>query len=235
MADKISFKKDSIYAEGYGVIAKRPMRDKRLTPEAKAIYAYICSFAGAGNTSFPGAELMMSELHMSDKRFYKHRKLLIDYGYIEIIKNRKGNRRDNNTYYISQCGSFERIQNESVQFESVQNEGTNNNSLNNNSLNNNSKDSKNIYTQQFLEWYELYPNKFDKQQSFKNFKKLLKDETFENIMLATRNYIKYLKKHNVDKQYFVRSTNFVGEKRSYKGYLEIDESTELKNGTDWRL
>lgn len=235
MPDKLGFKENSIYTAGYGIVAKKVMRDKRLSPESKAIYGYICSFAGRGDSSFPGADLMMAELKMSEKRFYKHRKLLVDYGYIEIIKNRKGNRRDNNTYFISQYGSFECIQNESVQSESVQNEGCNNNSLNNNSLNNNSKD--NIYTQSFLEWYELYPNKFNKEQSFKNFKKLLREgEVFGNVMIATKNYIAYLKhRGTTDKQYIVRSTNFIGNKKDYLGYLNMDVELEVKNDTDWRI
>lgn len=149
MADKLSFKKNSIYEEGYGIVPKKPMRDKRLSPEAKAIYAYICSFAGAGNSAFPGADLMMAELQMSEKRFYKHRKLLIEYGYIEIVKNRRENRRDNNTYLISQHGSFERVQNESVHFESVQNEGPIINSININSFNNNSSSTGASYIKFF--------------------------------------------------------------------------------------
>lgn len=230
--NKLSFEKDSIFAEGYGTIAKKVMRDKRLSPEAKAIYSYICSFAGAGKSAFPGAELMMEELQMSEKRFYKHRKMLIDYRYITIIKNRNENRRDNNTYFISQHGSFERVQNESIQNESVQNEGANNNSLNNNSLNNNS--TKKIYTPQFLEWYEIYPNKFNKEQTCKSFNKLIKEETFENLMKATRNYMAYLKQKNItDKQYIFKSTNFVGQKKAYQGYLEIEQ--EQKNDEDWRI
>lgn len=233
--NKLSFEKGSIYEEGYGIIAKKPMRDKRLSPEAKAIYSYICSFAGAGKSAFPGADLMMEELQMSEKRFYKHRNILVEYGYITIIKNRKKNRRDNNTYFISQHGSFERVENESVQnetiqSESVQNEGANNNSLNNNSLNNNS--NKKIYTKQFLEWYELYPNKCNKEQTFKNFNALLKTETFENLMTATKNYIAYAEDKNIDKQFIFKSTNFVGQKKAYKDYLEMEQQS---SNEDWRL
>lgn len=82
------------------------------------------------------------------------------------------------------------------------------------------------YSIKFLEWFEIYPNQFNKLQSFKNFERLLKEETFENIMTATRNYIAYLeRKGNVDKQYIVRSTNFVGQKKEYLGYLEMKLDT----------
>jgi DnaD/phage-associated family protein len=151
LKDLLNIGKNSIYREGYGIVAKLVMRDKELSPEAKAIYSYICSFAGSGTTAFPSAELMMHELNMGDKRFYKFRKELVDKGYITIFKQRNGNRREKNIYHLeselvskkSEHSQFESVQNESVQFESVQlesvqNEGSNNNSLNNNSLNNNS-------------------------------------------------------------------------------------------------
>lgn len=81
-----------------------------------------------------------------------------------------------------------------------------------------------IYTDQFLEWYSLYPNAFNKEQSFKNFSKLLKHgETYENIILATKNYIAYLSHRGiVDKQYITRSTNFIGQQQTYKGYLNME-------------
>jgi DnaD/phage-associated family protein len=144
MNDQLNFGKDSIYREGYGIVAKLVMRNRELSPEAKAIYSYICSFAGSGTTAFPSAELMMHELNMGDKRFYKFRKELVDKGYITIIKQRNGNRRDKNIYQLEtepskvlQHRQFESVQSESVQPESVQNEGSNNNSNNINSFNNN--------------------------------------------------------------------------------------------------
>lgn len=152
MTDHLSLGKKSIYREGYGIVAKVVMRDKTLSPEAKAIYSYICSFAGSGSTAFPGADLMMSELNMGDKRFYKFRKELVDKGYITILKQRKGNRREKNIYLINsepvEHSQFERVQNESFQIESsqnesFQNEGGNINSLNINSINNNSSNINN--------------------------------------------------------------------------------------------
>lgn len=92
---------DGIMSQGFGFIAKIPMRDPNLTPEAKAIYAYICSFAGAGGTAFPGIELMLKELKMSKDRFYKHRKLLEAHGYIEIISEKnEENKFTRNIYKI---------------------------------------------------------------------------------------------------------------------------------------
>jgi DnaD/phage-associated family protein len=155
MNDQLNFGKDSIYREGYGIVAKTVMRNKDLSAEAKAIYSYICSFAGSGTTAFPSAELMMHELNLGDNRFYKYRKELVDKGYITIIKQRNGSRREKNIYQIEiepskvlehrqnkgiedEHRHFEHRQNESLQNESVENDGSNNNSITINNLNSNS-------------------------------------------------------------------------------------------------
>lgn len=93
--------------------------------------------------------------------------------------------------------------------------------------NNDNNVNKNIYTSDFEEFYKLYPNPWNKAQSFKSWKALLKHgETKENILKAAANYIKYLKQKNtIDKQYIVRSTNFLGQHQEYKGYLEIKLNT----------
>ena len=79
---------NGIMSQGYGFSPKAVMTDTRLTIEAKAIYAYMSSFAGAGLNSFPSVKLQLSELCISEKRYYKHRKLLEDLGYITIKQTR---------------------------------------------------------------------------------------------------------------------------------------------------
>jgi hypothetical protein len=74
-----------VNAKGYGIIPKIVMQDSRLTIQAKAIYAYFCSFAGAGDTAFPSVRKIMFDLGMKDiDSFRKHRKLLENCGYIKV-------------------------------------------------------------------------------------------------------------------------------------------------------
>ena len=90
-----------IFSQGYGVIAKQPMRDKNLTNNAKAIYAYLCSFSGNGKSSFPSTNLMMNDLGFKDWRTFKrHMDLLIKYEYVSVEKSRDKGRFDNNRYNI---------------------------------------------------------------------------------------------------------------------------------------
>lgn len=92
---------EGILSQGFGISPKILYRDRRLTPEAKAIYGYIASFAGNGNSAFPSRDIMLDELGMSSKRYYKHFSLLLQCGYITITKQRdKFGSFDRNIYTI---------------------------------------------------------------------------------------------------------------------------------------
>lgn len=82
---------EGIMSQGFGLSPKIVMRDQRLTIEAKAIYSYIVSFAGAGNQSFPGRDMMVEELGISIKRYYKHLQLLIECDYLRIEREKGEN------------------------------------------------------------------------------------------------------------------------------------------------
>ncbi|EDT13985.1 TPA: helix-turn-helix domain-containing protein [Clostridium perfringens] len=155
---------NGIMSQGYGFSPKAVMRDTRLTIEAKAIYSYMSSFAGSGLTAFPTIELQLHELGISKSRYYKHRKLLEDLGYITIKQTRvKGNNgkvvNGKNIYTIEQFPvekeevevtqnkeshktientTFSEVtQNETPQNSTAQNVESNSNNLNSNNLNSN--------------------------------------------------------------------------------------------------
>ena len=70
--------------KGFGVLPKYVMIDPDLTIEAKAIYAYFCSFAGNGNSTFPGRDKILSDLIISKDSYYNHFHLLTEQGYISV-------------------------------------------------------------------------------------------------------------------------------------------------------
>ena len=82
-------KMDGIYCKGYGLISKLFMQDERLSIEAKCIYSYLCSYAGAGTVAFPSVSLQVKHLNISEKRYRKHRQQLIDFGYITVEQSRE--------------------------------------------------------------------------------------------------------------------------------------------------
>lgn len=127
---------NGIMSKGYGFAPQVVMRDLRLSPEAKCIYSYMSSFAGSGLTAFPTIKLQLHELGMGEKRYYKHRKMLEDLGYITIKRTRF--KKDNgkvvggkNIYTLEQF-PIEKTSNESANSEPSQNDSVEENGLNTN-------------------------------------------------------------------------------------------------------
>ncbi len=132
--------------KGFGYVYQNVMRDKKLTVEAKSIYAYLASFAGNNESCFPGVDLMIIELGISKTRFYKHMQLLLDNGIILKQQEKQGNKFSKNTYTINSFPSFndtqnEDTQNKDTQIEDTQNLTNNSNSFKTNSINSNNKKS----------------------------------------------------------------------------------------------
>ena len=113
---------------GYGVVYQDVMRNKNISPEAKAIYAYLSSIAGSGNSCYPSVDTMQEELCMSKNRFTKHMGQLIAFGVVEKVRERNGNIYGRNTYRITHEVEvsktlkhiFEAVENEAI--EKLQNE-----------------------------------------------------------------------------------------------------------------
>ena len=131
-----------VMSEGYGIIPKKVMRDKDLSIDAKAIYAFIASYAGAGSTSFPSVNLITDMLGISRQRFNKHRKLLEDKGYITIKKIRRPEGSwGNNVYTLETLPRLQNLTSDNLTSDNPTsgNVTTNNNTINNNTINNNIK------------------------------------------------------------------------------------------------
>lgn len=138
------------------------VRNPKLTPEAKAIYAYLSSMAGSDDECYPSRELMAKELNMGVHRLDKHLALLIGAGVVIKKRMSVGNLKGRNIFKVTHemevrkelDAIFENIENsqnsifrydENSHDENNHDDGshdenrhTNNNSINNNRLNNNS-------------------------------------------------------------------------------------------------
>lgn len=73
---------------GYGQLPQYAMRDTDLPLTAKAIYAFLCSMAGSGDTTFPSRDTIVSRLKIGKNVYYKYRKMLIDQGYISVEQHK---------------------------------------------------------------------------------------------------------------------------------------------------
>lgn len=201
MGDKNTLKQEEILSKGYGIIPKFVMKDKELSAEAKAIYAYLCSYSGAGDTAFPSVELMCNDLKMSRNRFEKHRKDLIDRGYIVISRKRLESGFSNNIYQLPKVLSLQSVplQNVAVGNVALQNEATNSNSLNINNLNSNSTNKKdpssnrNSMASDFDIIWKIYPKKTLKKEGLAAYERAIKKGVDKRVIYdGVKNYLKYL-------------------------------------------
>lgn len=126
---------------GYGTVYKEVMKNNDLSIEAKAIYSYLTTYAGSKDIAFPSIKLICYELNISEKRFYKHRKELLDKNIISKHRERTENGFSKTIYTINHHfvhSQIVRVQNGHGQNGHGQNVGTKNNSFKNNSFKNNS-------------------------------------------------------------------------------------------------
>lgn len=91
-----------VYSMGRGIIPRMVMSDRNLTVEAKAIYSYIAACIGAGDTRLPSVPVICKDLNMGDDRFRKHKKQLVERGYLTIRKDASTNGRYSTNVYVIQ-------------------------------------------------------------------------------------------------------------------------------------
>lgn len=92
---------EGINAKGFGIIPKIVIVDRRLSRDAKAIYAYFRSFAGAGGSAFPSVRKICYDLCFgSEDTYRKHFKQLVKYDYIRVKKQRGTDGRFARNIYI---------------------------------------------------------------------------------------------------------------------------------------
>ena len=134
---------DGVMSKGYGSIPKLIMQHEDLSIEAKAIYAYLASYAGAGDTAYPSVSIMCKHLGISKDRFYRHRKALLELDFIRITQHQNEGGWSNNIYTVVSTPQpqNEDTQNKDTQNKDTQNKDTINNSSINNSINKNSTNS----------------------------------------------------------------------------------------------
>lgn len=204
---------EGVLSKGYGIMPKMITTDTNLTIEAKAIYAYMVSFAGSGETAFPKVSTILHHLQISKTRYYKNLNLLKESGYIEVQSRRKFDPKlrkwvqDSNLYVIKQViernenNSNDNVNNvgntnipqcpqiETPQIETPQNGDTiNNNSFTINSINNNSVVS--CCCEKETKLIDLYKSFHLEKRVMPHTTKLLKDnvdkfdlEVFEQIFI----------------------------------------------------
>ena len=219
MEDKNEFQISGVMSKGYGIMPKMVALDENLSIEAKAIYAFLTSFSGVGQGVFPSVETMTHYLKISENRFLKYRKELVNNGYITIQPRYTDGKRTSNLYILNMDNTLhlqnECVGNEGIGFKGIGFEGSNNNKLNNNKLNNNNSitDLKEIE-----DLWTLYPKKVGKADAIKKIPKLLKKYSKEELERCITRYANEVK--GKDQQYTLNGSTFFNGR--YEDYLDAN-------------
>lgn len=122
-----------VNGQGYGTIPKAVMQSQEISITAKAVYAYFCSFTGAGDSCFPSQSKICTDLRISKDSLSKYLRELKSFGLIKVVQEKESGRFSRNVYTLSDtklpCPKITDTEN-SVS----ENLDTKNNSIKNNSI-----------------------------------------------------------------------------------------------------
>ena len=175
---------EGINSKGYGIIPKLIMQDRTIHATAKCIYAYFCSFAGAGALCFPTRSKICYDLCISIDTYGKYLRQLIEHGYIKCEQFKENGRFSHNVYTlcstISPCPKISDT--EDIVYDNLD---TNNNNIKNNNINkSNNKKNININNDEKRNFADLSPEflnqKIDNLSESVEVKKLIKQIFFVN-------------------------------------------------------
>jgi hypothetical protein len=82
--------------------------------------------------------------------------------------------------------------------------------------------AKNKYSDEFSEFWKLYPRKAGKDVAAGKFVSVLKEEGLADIMLATENYAAEIKIKGTDSDFILHAKTFLSKNR-WKDYLPVEE------------
>ena len=122
---------------GFGIVPKQVMKDSNLSIQSKAVYSYLCSYAGNKDTAFPSIPLITYELNISKDTFYKYMNELKDKLYIETFQAKENGQFSHSIYRLLPCPkSSDTVISDTVSSDTTFKD-TNKNNLNKNNLNKN--------------------------------------------------------------------------------------------------
>ena len=126
---------------GFGTIPKSVMQSQEISIKAKAVYAYFCSFTGAGDSCFPSRNKICTDLEISKDSLTKYIRELREAGLLKIEQEKSDGRFLRNVYTLTDAKNT--VSENTVSENSVSEKlATKNNSIKNNSIKNNSNKKK---------------------------------------------------------------------------------------------
>ena len=84
----------------YGIIPKSLMQDKSLSIQAKAVYAYLATYADKNGKCYPSKVRMETELNVAESTLQKYIKELVAKGYLKREQEKSKGKFAHNIYVL---------------------------------------------------------------------------------------------------------------------------------------
>lgn len=91
---------NGIFAKGYGILPKLVMLEGSISIDAKALYAYLCAYAGDGLSCYPPRGKILRDLGFSVGTYYGYLQELKAAGLVSVKKHRSGDQNWCSNRYI---------------------------------------------------------------------------------------------------------------------------------------
>lgn len=89
--DKLIVFPNTVLENGYGLVGKIVMKNRRLKAGSKALYAYLCTHArfqdGSYDSAYPSRAVICEDLGITKDTYYRYLNPLIELGYISVQKH----------------------------------------------------------------------------------------------------------------------------------------------------
>lgn len=223
---------------GFGTVEKWVLTDPKIHASAKGLYALLCAFAGDKGHAFPGTELLRHQLGLSKNTLHKYIKQLELSGVIKVEQVRESGKFSRNTYSLLPQGFALTVSqnlgdhNLGAQKMGDQELDTNNNSLKNNSSKSNSNtnnrssnaDPVSRYSEQFENWWSIYPRKIGKGKAYKIWAKDKLDKRVDGL-------IEKLSQQNA-MQFAFTEDKFIPHASTYLSEARYDDEIEQRGSAN---
>lgn len=156
------------------------MQDKNLHIAAKAIYAYLSSFAGAASCCYPSRGKICSDLGISSDTFTKYLKQLTDSGYLTVTQEKEHGRFAHNVYTLPDMVSPCPIDSDT---EDSGHGGMVSKKNSSKSNKNNKKNNTQKMAAGFDDFWTAYPKKKSKEAARRVWDKLRPSEELQSVIL----------------------------------------------------